>query len=179
MATPNTIKCLEARAWGAELKPDVTITVEDGIATLKILIEPEPQVRQTGRSGSYNPAAIKYNLWKHACQRAIKECIRLNGLESSFPITGYVKLTAKIHVSISRRYKTADLGNYIKAAEDMINTCGREMDPKYKDATPKLPIWQDDRFVVEYGEGTGKYLTEEDCGWLEIIIAPREIKKLK
>lgn len=157
MPTANTVKCQEARAWGESLNPCVhVVECRPGLLRFRLEIEPEPQVRQTGRSGAYSPGAIKYNAWKRACADALKEALRLLDLRE--PVCpGLVRLTAKFYVSSSRRFKVVDLGNYTKALEDMINLCAKDSREKYPDATAPLSVWADDRYVVSYGDGHGKY----------------------
>jgi Holliday junction resolvase RusA-like endonuclease len=169
MATANTIKCTAARLWGDSLRPKVShVKCTKSSVSFRLVIEPEPQVRQTGRSGSYSPTAIKYNAWKLACSKVLKES--LSKYKANLPLKGYVKLTVKFYVTNGRRFKVCDVSNFVKALEDAINLCSRPKDIKYPDSTEALAIWQDDRFVIAYGEGTGKYEASGVVGWIDVVI---------
>ena len=99
--------------------------------------------------------------------RLLKKALRDNSISSkSGPVyPGALKLYMKFWISDSYRYTDADLDNFVKGLKDMINGCktaptrkktvrGKVQQYTFQGATPALPLWEDDKKVFEYGEGS-------------------------
>lgn len=178
-----------AHAWVAALRPYAEVLSFNGSdLDLVLWVEPEPQVRQTANSGRYNPMAIKYNGWKHACAEAVKAALRVSLIVETCPLLDpgcqYAVLAA-FHVSVPRRVYEVDLDNYLKAALDMLNTCGRVWDPEaYPSATPGLKVWKDDSSVFqieahkEWEPDPGRSRIGLSIGPIETRVPPRPSKRL-
>jgi len=135
---------------------------------IKINIPIPPKAQQRVRHAVRGKHAMAY---KSKSQQAAEDTFNafLLSQRPPKPLTGALKLTVRAYMPIPKSKpkwwrESARLGRIVPTTKPDLDNLMKFA----KDCFTQMNVWADDKQVVEYGEGTGKYYSDEPRWEIEI-----------